>query len=90
MMSETALPVINIFYLQLQLLQKIHEGQKVVARAMEYAGSKTQLESLLTDINVCHVTITLSHVIYTHTLILHVCTYVMHIQYSLVCNITCM
>ena len=54
MVSEAVLPVINIFYLQLTLLKKIHEGRKVVTMAMEAAGSQERLESLLTDINVCH------------------------------------
>ena len=58
LVSESVLPVINIFYLQLQLLQKIQEGQKVVARAMEAAGSQTHLEGLLTDINVSHMIVT--------------------------------
>ena len=53
LVSEAVLPVINIFYLQLQLLQKIHQGQKVVATAIEAAGSQTELENLLTDLNVC-------------------------------------
>ena len=53
LISEAVLPVINIFYLQLQLLQKIHQGQKVVGTAMEAAGNQAQLESLLTDLNVC-------------------------------------
>ena len=52
LVSEAVLPVINIFYLQLQLLQKIHQGQKVVATAIEAAGSQTELENLLTDLNV--------------------------------------
>ena len=57
LVSEALVPVIDIFYLQLQLLQKIQEGRKVVAMAMEAVGKQTDLESLLTDINVCHMTV---------------------------------
>ena len=51
-MAEAITPVINIFYLELQLLQKIQGGRKVVVRAMEAVGNQEQLENLLSDITV--------------------------------------
>ena len=57
-MSESLTPAINIFFLQLQLLQKIQEGHKVVVKAMEAIGNQTQLETMLANISVCTIACT--------------------------------
>ena len=50
--SDALQPIINVFYLELQLLQSIQDGQKIVSKGMEFVGEQGELEELLTDIDV--------------------------------------
>ena len=50
--AESLLPLINVFFLQLQLLQKLQESQGVVTIAMDAVGDQATLEVLQTDTQV--------------------------------------
>ena len=50
--SDALQPIINVFYLQLQLLQSIQDGRRMVSKGMEFVGEQGELEELLTDIDV--------------------------------------
>ena len=50
--SDALQPIVNVFYLQLQLLQNIQEGQEMVAKAIDYVGEHGELETLYTELEV--------------------------------------
>ncbi len=50
--SDALQPIINVFYLQLQLLQSMQDGRGTVAKAMELVGEQEELEEFLADLEV--------------------------------------
>ncbi len=50
--SDALQPIINVFYLQLQLLQSIQDGEKIANKAMEFMGEQGELENILIDLEV--------------------------------------
>ncbi len=50
--SDALQPIINVFYLQLQLLQSMQDGRSIVSKAMELVGGQEELEEVLADLEV--------------------------------------
>ena len=50
--SDAMQPIVNVFYLQLQLLQNIQDGRELVAKAMDFVGEQGELEALYTEVEV--------------------------------------
>ncbi len=66
--SDALQPIINVFYLQLQLLHSIQDGQKLVDKTTDFMGVQEELEKILTDLEVSPICVRKSLSVYRVTL----------------------